>query len=59
MNLLFAMMFGAGVAGYAYTKLGRRVGYENNKEVFILTAVIFTLTTIFFYTILAYVIAPK
>lgn len=59
MNFLFSIMFGAGVATYAYTKLGRRVGYENNKEVFSLTAVIFVLVSIFFYTILAFVIGVK
>lgn len=53
MNFLYAVFFGAGVAAFAYTKLGRRAGYGNTKDVVTITLVAFVLTTIVFYTILA------
>ncbi len=52
MNFMYAMFFGAGIAAFAYTKLGRRAGYGNTKEVTTITAVAFVLSTIFFYTVL-------
>lgn len=56
MNFLFALFFGAGVAAYAYSKLGRRVGYGNTANVWTVVGVIFAITTIIFYTILAYIL---
>ena len=56
MDMLYAIFFGAGVAGFAYTKLGRRVGYGNSQNVFAIVAVAFILSSIFFYTILAYIL---
>lgn len=53
MRLLFAIFFGAGVAAIAYTRLGRRVGYGNTQNVWTVVGVIFIITTIIFYTILA------
>jgi hypothetical protein len=52
MNLLYAIFFGAGIAGFAYTRLGRRAGYGNTQNVAIITGVIFVLTTAVFFTIL-------
>jgi hypothetical protein len=52
MNLLYAIFFGAGVAGFAYTRLGRRAGYGNTQNVAIIVGVIFVLTTAVFFTIL-------
>jgi hypothetical protein len=52
MNLLHAIFFGAGIAGFAYTRLGRRAGYGNTQNVAIITGVIFVLTTAVFFTIL-------
>jgi hypothetical protein len=52
MALLYSIFFGAGVAAYAYTKLGRRAGYGNTKNVFTIVGVVFVLTTIIFLTIL-------
>jgi hypothetical protein len=56
MDLLYASFFGAGVAGFAYTRMGRRVGYGNTQNVTLVVGVIFVLTTAFFYTILAYIL---
>ncbi|MDB5171224.1 MAG: hypothetical protein JWO35_918 [Candidatus Saccharibacteria bacterium] len=56
MNFLYALFFGAGVAAFAYTKLGRRAGYGNTKDVVTISAVAFVLSSIFFYTILAFII---
>jgi hypothetical protein len=52
MNLLYSVFFGAGVAGFAYTRLGRRVGYGNTQNVWTLVGVIFVLSTIVFFTVL-------
>jgi hypothetical protein len=56
MDLLYSIFFGAGVAGFAYTRVGRRVGYANTQNVTIAIGIIFILVTAFFYTILAYVL---
>jgi hypothetical protein len=56
MNFMFSVFFGAGVAAWVYSKMGRRVGYGNAKNVWTLVGVIFVLTTIVFYTILVYVL---
>ena len=53
MKFLFALFFGAGVAGFVYTKMGRRLGYQNQGNVWTVVGVCFVLSAIFFYTILA------
>lgn len=58
MNLLYAIFFGAGVAAVTYSRMGRRVGYGNEKAVWTVVGVVFVLVTIFFYTILAFLINP-
>jgi hypothetical protein len=52
MTLFFSLAFGAGVAAWAYSKLGRRLGYGNSQSVWTLVSVIFVLTSIVFYTVL-------
>jgi hypothetical protein len=59
MKLLYAIFFGAGVAGFVYTKLGRRVGYGNQEYVWLLVGVTFILTTAVFYTIMAFLITSS
>lgn len=59
MTLLFAIFFGAGAAAVAYTKLGRRAGYGNSQNVWLITGVSFILATIVFYTILVYFLSPQ
>lgn len=56
MKLLYAVFFGAGVAAVAYTKLGKRVGYGNQANVWVITGVVFVLTSFIFYTIIAFLI---
>ena len=51
MDVLYSVFFGAGVASFAYTRMGRRVGYGNPQNVWLIVGVIFILTSIFFYTI--------
>jgi hypothetical protein len=58
MNWLIAMVFGAGVAGFAYTKLGQRVGYGDQKSVWTIVGAVFVLTSAIFFTILTFII-PK
>ncbi len=57
MKLLYALFFGAGVAGVAYTRLGRRVGYGNSQNVWLIVGVVFVLATLVFYTIFNFFIS--
>ena len=43
-DVLTSLFIAAGVAGLAYSKLGRRVGYGNSANVWTLVAVVFALT---------------
>jgi hypothetical protein len=56
MKFLVAVCFGAGVAAFIYSKMGRRVGYGNTKNIWTLIGVIFVIATLVFYTILAFAI---
>jgi len=56
MNLLYSIFFGAGVASFAYTRLGRRVGYGNQQNVWLIVGTVFVLATIFFYTIIKFLL---
>jgi multidrug transporter EmrE-like cation transporter len=56
MDLLYAIFFGAGVAGIAYNTLAKRVGYGNNNNVLTLVGITFVVATIVFLTILAFVL---
>lgn len=56
MSFLYATFFGAGVAAYVYSKMGRRVGYNNTGNVWTVVGVVFVLTTLFFYTVLRFVL---
>jgi hypothetical protein len=57
-NLLYSIFFGAGVAAFAYSKLGRRIGYGNSQNVWVTVGVIFVLSTIVFFTIMATLLNP-
>ena len=56
MDPLYSLFFGAGVAGFAYSKMGRRVGYGNTQNVVVVVGVIFVLASLFFFTVLRYVL---
>ena len=51
MDIIISAMFGAGVATFAYTQLGKRVGYGNSQNVWTIVGVVFVLTSIIFYTV--------
>lgn len=52
MNLLYAIFFGAGVAAFIYSQMGKRIGYGNSQNVWTIVLVTFVLATIIFYTII-------
>ncbi|HEY5442427.1 MAG TPA: hypothetical protein VIJ68_02730 [Candidatus Saccharimonadales bacterium] len=56
MDFLYSVFFGAGVAAFAYSRVGRRVGYGNTQYVTLAIGAIFILVSAFFYTILAFVL---
>lgn len=56
MNLLYAIFFGAGAAAFVYAKFGRRLGYANSQNQMIVAGVVFVISSIFFYTILAFIL---
>ena len=53
MNLMYAIFFGAGVAAFTYSRMGRRLGYENTGNVYTVVGLVFVFASIIFYTILA------
>lgn len=55
MNSLYSLFFAAGVAGFAYAKFGRRIGYSDGKSVAMITGVVFVISLVFFYTMMTYV----
>jgi hypothetical protein len=58
MTFLYALCLSAGIAGFAYTRLGKRVGYTNTQNVIVVVGVIFVLSTIVSFTIFATVLHP-
>lgn len=46
------------MAGFVYSRMGRRIGYGNSQNVWVVVGVTFVLTTIIFYTILAFILKP-
>jgi hypothetical protein len=48
MAFLYSLFFGAGVAAFSYTRMGRRAGYGNTQNVVTVVGVIFVLTTLVF-----------
>jgi hypothetical protein len=59
MDLTYSLFFGAGVAGFTYTRMGKRVGYGNSGNVALVVGVVFVLTTIVFFTILRFILNIK
>jgi hypothetical protein len=43
-NALLSLFVAAGVAGLAYSKLGRRVGYGNSANVWTMVTIVFVLS---------------
>ena len=56
MNFLVSFFFGAGVAAFVYSKLGRRIGYGNQKDVWLIVGVAFVLSLVFLYTLMTFVL---
>lgn len=47
------------MAGFVYTRMGRRLGYGNPQNIWLVVGVTFILVTIVFYTILAFILKPN
>jgi hypothetical protein len=56
MDLLYSIFFGAGIAGFTYTKIGRRIGFGNAQMVWVVTGVAFLLSFIFFFTVMKFIV---
>jgi threonine/homoserine efflux transporter RhtA len=56
MNFIVALVVAAGVAYFAYSKLGRRAGYGNTQSILPTVAVSFILSFIIVFTILKFFI---
>ena len=56
MDFLYSLFFGAGVAAFAYSRMGRRVGYGNATNVWLIVGIVFVLATVFFLTILKFIL---
>ena len=55
-STLVALMFAAGVAGWMYSKMGRRLGYGNTQNVTVIVLASFVVAFLFFFTLLRYVL---
>lgn len=55
-SVLLAFFFAAGVAGWTYSKMGRRVGYGNTQNVAVIVIVAFAVAFLFFFTLLRFVL---
>jgi len=55
-NALYAFFFGLGVAGFVYSRMGRRIGYGNTQNVWVIVGISFVMATFFFYSLVAWVI---
>lgn len=53
---MIALFLAAGAGSFAYTKLGRRVGYGNGREVWVIVSVAVIFVFAFVYSLLAWVI---
>jgi hypothetical protein len=51
---LISVMFGLGVAGWIWTKVGRRTGNANPKSVYMTAGIAGLVAFIFFFTLLKY-----
>lgn len=52
---IISLMFGAGVAGFVWTKVGRRTGNADPKSVYMTAGLAGLVAFIFFFTLLKYV----
>jgi hypothetical protein len=52
MDFLFSVFFGAGLAAFTYSKMGRRLGYGNTGNVALVVGVVFIIASIVFFSIL-------
>lgn len=53
MDFLISACFGAGVAAFAYTRLGKRVGYGNAQSIYVIIGISFVFATAIFYSVIA------
>jgi hypothetical protein len=53
---LISLMFGAGIAGFVWAKVGRRTGNANPQSVYLSAGLAGVIAFIFFFTLLKYVL---
>ncbi|HEX4773897.1 MAG TPA: hypothetical protein VH234_00035 [Candidatus Saccharimonadales bacterium] len=56
MDFLYSLFLGAGLAGFTYSRMGRRVGYGNTANVWTVVGVVFVIAAIVFYTVLKFIL---
>ena len=56
MDFLISACFGAGVAAFVYSRFGRRVGYSNTQNIYIIIGLSFVFGTAIFYSVIALLI---
>lgn len=55
-NVLISLFLGAGAAGWAYAKLGKRVGYGNSQNVWLLVGATFIFVFLVFLILLHFLL---
>lgn len=58
-NLLISLILAAGVAGFVYSKMGRRIGYGNEAMVWKMTLGALVVAFFVIYTLLRFVLNFK
>jgi hypothetical protein len=53
---VIALILGAGLAGLTYHYIGRRIGYSNPKQVWVMTGSVFVVGYLVFLLLFAWVI---
>lgn len=57
MDFLYSLFFGLGVAGFAYSRLGRRVGYGNTGNVWTIVGIAFVLAVLVCFIFLKFILS--
>jgi hypothetical protein len=53
---LVSFFLAAGVAGWTYSKMNQRLGYGNNKDLYVIVSVAFVLTFAAFFILVKYIL---
>jgi len=56
MDVLYSLLFGAGVGAFTFSRFGRRLGYGNARNVWLIVGIATVMGAVFFYTFARFVL---